>query len=83
MEILTNMAQYVKPRGTIIYSTCSLEREENWNVVESFLKLNNNFNLKSGKNFVPKSWLNANHCLQTFPPLDKVDGMFAANLRKK
>ena len=83
MEILTNMAQYVKPRGTIIYSTCSLEREENWNVVESFLKLNNNFNLKSGKNFVPKPWLNSNQCLETFPPRDKVDGMFAAHLRKK
>ena len=83
MEILTNMAQYVKPRGTIIYSTCSLEREENWNVVESFLKLNNNFNLKSGKNFVPKPWLNSNQCLETFPPRDKVDGMFASNLRKK
>jgi 16S rRNA (cytosine967-C5)-methyltransferase len=57
--------------------------EENWNVVESFLKLNNNFSLESGKNFVPNSWLNHKGCLETFPPRDNVDGMFAARIRKK
>ena len=44
---------------------------------------NNNFTLESGKNFVPSSWLNDQGCLETFPPRDKVDGMFAARIRKK
>jgi len=82
-EILGHMAQFLKPNGILIYATCSLELEENWNVVESFLKLNNNFTLESGKNFVPSSWLNDQGCLETFPPRDKVDGMFAARIRKK
>ena len=81
--ILGHMAQFLKPNGILVYATCSLEMEENWNVVESFLKLNNNFTLESGKNFVPSSWLNHQGCLETFPPRDKVDGMFAARIRKK
>ena len=81
--ILGHMAQFLKPSGILVYATCSLEMEENWNVVESFLKLNNNFSLESGKNFVPNSWLNHKGCLETFPPRDNVDGMFAARIRKK
>ena len=53
------------------------------NVVESFLELNDNFSLESGKNFIPNNWLNQQNCLETFPPRDRVDGMFAARLRKK
>jgi len=51
-------------------------------VVESFLKLNNNFYLESGKNFVPNQWLNTEGCLETFPPRDKIEGMFAARIRR-
>ena len=81
-NILQHMAKFLKPKGAIVYSTCSMEYEENWNVVESFLKLNNNFYLESGKNFVPNQWLNTEGCLETFPPRDKIDGMFAARIRR-
>ncbi|MDP6339520.1 MAG: 16S rRNA (cytosine(967)-C(5))-methyltransferase RsmB [Candidatus Marinimicrobia bacterium] len=81
--ILNHMAQFLKQDGILVYATCSIEAEENWNVVESFLKLNDNFSLESGKNFIPNNWLNQQDCLETFPPRDRVDGMFAARLRKK
>ncbi len=81
--ILNHTAQFLKPNGVLVYATCSLEPEENWNVVESFLKLNVDFSPESGKDFVPNNWLNHQGCLETFPPRDKVDGMFAARLRKK
>ena len=82
LKILQHMAKFLKAKGVIVYSTCSMEYEENWNVVESFLKLNNNFYLESGKNFVPNQWLNAEGCLESFPARDKIDGMFAARIRK-
>ncbi len=82
LNILTHMSQFLNPNGVLVYATCSLEAEENWNVAESFLKLNDNFSLESGKDFVPESWLNEQNCLATFPPRDKVDGMFAARIRK-
>ena len=80
--ILNNMSKYVKPKGTIVYATCSLEEEENWNVVNSFLKLNDNFKIKSKNCVIPKEWINDKKCLETFPPKDKVDGMFAVNIQK-
>ncbi len=79
--IITHMAQFLKPGGIMVYATCSLEKEENWNVVKWFLKLNNNFCIDSGKDFVPNTWLNTQNCLETFPPRDKVDGMFAARIK--
>ena len=82
LKILNHMSQFLKPDGVIVYSTCSIENEENWNVIESFLKLNNNFYLESGENFVPNQWLKSKGYLETFPPRDKIDGMFAARLKK-
>ncbi|MBC8346034.1 MAG: 16S rRNA (cytosine(967)-C(5))-methyltransferase RsmB [Candidatus Marinimicrobia bacterium] len=80
--IISHMAKYLKPGGVMVYATCSLEVEENWNVVKWFLKLNDNFCIESGKDFVPNGWLNVQKCLETFPPRDKVDGLFAARIKK-
>lgn len=81
LQIINHMVQYLKPNGVLVYATCSLEMEENWDVVQAFLKLNNDYVLESGKDFIPNSWLNKQNCLATFPPRDKVDGMFAARFR--
>ena len=43
LAILNHMSQFLRPNGVLVYATCSLEVEENWNVVESFLKLKDNF----------------------------------------
>ena len=41
--ILENAAQSLKPEGKIVYSTCTLEPEENWGVVKKFLEQNRDF----------------------------------------
>ena len=43
LRILTNQARYVRPGGVLIYSTCTLLREENEGVAEQFLAQNNEF----------------------------------------
>ncbi len=80
--ILNNMSKYIKSKGTIVYATCSLEEEENWDVVNSFLELHGNFEIKSDKSIIPNKWINDKDCLSTFPPRDKVDGMFAVSIQK-
>ncbi|AIC94882.1 16S rRNA (cytosine(967)-C(5))-methyltransferase RsmB [Shouchella lehensis] len=35
--ILANASQFVQPTGTLVYSTCTVDREENERVVEAFL----------------------------------------------
>ena len=81
LKILCNMAQYLKTGGTLVYATCSLETEENWNVVEQFLKLNTKFLLDPVPSTIPSKWIDRNGCLNTSPHVDGVDGMFAARLK--
>ena len=46
LEILNNQALYVRPGGTLLYSTCTLAYRENEGVVESFLKEHPDFYLQ-------------------------------------
>jgi len=45
-EILVNVSKYLKPNGTMVYSTCSIELEENILVVHKFLQNNKDFVLE-------------------------------------
>ena len=42
-EILKTSSQYVKPGGILVYSTCTLNRNENDNIAERFLRENPGF----------------------------------------
>ena len=42
-KILQNCAQYVKPGGTLVYSTCTILQRENEDVVRAFLAQNPDF----------------------------------------
>ena len=44
-SILANMSKYLEPGGKIVYSTCSLEKEENEDVVNNFLAERKDFKL--------------------------------------
>ena len=43
LKILKNISKYVKNNGILVYATCSLENEENWDVVSQFLKFDAEF----------------------------------------
>jgi len=81
-SILTHMSQFVNPNGIIVYATCSIEPEENWEVVNEFLKLNDDFKIESAKQWVPNSWVDENGCLFTFPSRHNTDGIFACRLKR-
>jgi 16S rRNA (cytosine967-C5)-methyltransferase len=53
MEILRLGARQVKPGGKLVYSTCSLEREENQSVVGQFLAENRMFSLEKEQSLTP------------------------------
>ena len=81
-KILWAASNYINPGGVIIYSTCSVEPEENWMVVEAFIKAHPDFSIESAKDTVPDIFVDDNGALVTYPPEHKIDGGFAVRLRK-
>jgi 16S rRNA (cytosine967-C5)-methyltransferase len=67
LDLLKLAATKLKPGGALVYSTCSLEPEENSEVVKEFLREHNNFKLETER--------------QLFPFADNVDGAYVARLK--
>ena len=66
LALLNQAATVLKPGGVLVYSTCSLEPEENSEVVKEFLREHENFKLESER--------------QLLPFADNVDGAYVARL---
>lgn len=54
-EILSSLARLIKPGGRILYSTCSIEREEDEQPVERFLAANPAFQLEKQQRLMPSA----------------------------
>ncbi len=74
-------ASFVKAGGFLIYSTCTLNYEENEKQVENFLQQNPNFSLVRAEEFVNKE-LTQNGYFKTLPHKHNTDGAFAAKMVK-
>ena len=81
--ILENAATLVKAGGCIVYSTCTMEPEENLEVVRSFLVNHPEFSIEQPGELVPKEVVSSEGFVETFPHRHGMDGSFAIRLRKK
>lgn len=85
-KMLMVAAEAVKPGGTLVYSTCTLNKKENDEQVEWFLKKYQNFVLKDLENRLPslpecdRLW--KKH-LTLWPQVGGHDGFFVACLEKQ
>jgi 16S rRNA (cytosine967-C5)-methyltransferase len=78
-SLLLKAASLLRPGGTLIYCTCSLETEEG---EDHLLRLPPNLNLlplDSGQFALRPEWLDAQGCLRTLPN-QGLDGFFAMRL---
>jgi len=82
LAILRNQAEYVKPGGTLLYSTCTLLRRENEDVVSAFLEKRQDFYREPLK--LPEIFPeNTDGMLTLVPGEYDTDGFFIARLRRK
>jgi 16S rRNA (cytosine967-C5)-methyltransferase len=78
-EILEHASTLVTTGGAIVYSTCTIEPEENEMVVDSFLEHHPDFELEAADHFLEQD-VCRDGFLQTFPHVHNSDGAFAARL---
>ena len=53
IELLRQAATRLKPGGILVYSTCSLEPEENREIVQRFVSANPEFRIESERELLP------------------------------
>lgn len=85
-EILWNVSSYVKPGGHMLYSTCTITKEENEDVLRDFLKSNNEFYVEDISSYIPdeiKDSITNEGYLKLFPQEHDTDGFFIAKLGRK
>ena len=80
-KILANAVNLLAENGVIVYSTCSLEYEENFGNVEWFLKEFPQFKLDPAENYLPKE-ICTKSCMEILPHKHGLDGAFAARFVK-
>jgi len=80
LKILRGASKLIKRGGRIVYSTCSLEKEENEAVIERFLAEEKDF--RPIKPNVPEKFLTGEGFARTFPQRDRMDGFFIAVFEK-
>lgn len=82
-EILKNVTSYVKPGGILMYSTCTINPEENEKMAD-YICQNFSFEKESLTPFLPEMLKEegANGMIQLLPGVHKTDGFFFARLRK-
>jgi len=81
-ELLDAAAAMVAPGGLLVYSTCTIEPEENEARVEAFLARHDNFERESAEGYVPDDVVSDEGSLTTLPHRNRTDGAFAVRLRR-
>lgn len=87
-DILQAMAPLLKPGGKLVYSTCTIERDENDGVIDLFLQKNNDFSLDGTlQNRLPRALRDSSRFrkgrIQILPHDFGTDGFYIAVLQKE
>lgn len=78
--LLGRAARMVAPRGRLVYSTCSIETEENEEVIRRFLESDSTFRLIEPR--AHPSLITDENFIRTFPHRHNSDGFFAAVMER-
>jgi 16S rRNA (cytosine967-C5)-methyltransferase len=86
LTLLDNAAIHLKPKGVMVYAVCSIEPEENEQVIQGFLQKHSEFVIEHPKLdqvMNGKELLTSEGFVKTSPHKHQMDGFFAAALKKR
>ena len=82
-KILENASKYLKEAGELIYSTCTTNKEENIEIINKFLKKNDNFILRDFSDNIDEGFTTEKDgYIEIYPHLHGMDGFFIAKLKR-
>ncbi len=83
LEILENASKYVVENGYLVYSTCTINSDENIGVVQRFLERNQNFDMVDVNPLLPMELRGTEKYMQIYPHIYDMDGFFICKLQKR
>ena len=81
-DLLDAAAALVRPGGVLVYSTCTIEPEENAERVAAFLARRSDFSVDRADGFVPEAFVTEEGYFAALPQRHGTDGAFAARLQR-
>jgi len=81
-DLLQNGAALLRGGGLLVYSTCTMEPEENQLMIQDFLHVNRRFKLEKPSRAIPRDFIDGDGFVTTYPHIHQIDGTFAAGLRR-
>jgi 16S rRNA (cytosine967-C5)-methyltransferase len=82
-SLLENAAKLVKPGGVLVYSTCTIEPEEDFDLIKEFLVRHLEFSIEPADKFVHQNFVGSQGQVETFQHKHGMDGSFSVRLKKK
>lgn len=82
LRLLMNAADLIRDDGRIVYSTCTMEPEENEQVIERFLRKRPDFVIEQATPYVPGMFVDR-AVVRTLPHRHAIDGAFCVRLVKR
>ena len=82
-KMIDRAARLVKPGGIMVYSTCTIMRDENDQIIEEFLLRNPKFEIDSAAQFFGRELVNERGFVKTYPDVENLDGSFCARLKHR
>jgi 16S rRNA (cytosine967-C5)-methyltransferase len=83
-KMIRSAGELVKVGGSLVYSTCTIDHDENETIIADFLKEFDNFEIENaGGSNVNDDFITDHGFVRTWPHVHDMDGSFAAKLIKR
>ena len=79
-ELLEQTAIWVKPKGILVYATCTLNLSENETIVKSFLESHSNWSVQISSDLITNNFATPEGWIKVYPHVRDMDGFFMVRL---